>query len=400
MSYKKSKEAVKRTFVDPFLNLKRNLLYLGTFLGVFGFGVMNTVSSYDLGTAGLMSIMGYFAPSLLLAGFVYWPLLYMGYSSADGIKWRSFVLALQALSIVAFAYTPPHPVYQGLAFGVTMSPFWTAHHIAMVQNTTKGNRGYEVSIGQFIFLTSGVVAAITSAHFLENMRLQTGLLIALGALLGGTLCLMISSNIVRQHTVRHFIKECKSIVTDNPYMARRIVSQSLFDMPSFTLAALMHIMGISPTIMATVIIARLVLMFFLSPLIGTLAHKHRKNGYGLGLSLVSVAWFILCVAPDQSLAFFLCLIFYAIGMNIASSSLMTGLYEKQSYATMLWSEVFLAIGRGSSMLLFIPIMYYNVRLYLMVLSALALAIFIINRKWLKKYAQEALSKGEVGHEKV
>lgn len=393
MIAKKHITAIRRTFVDPFQDLRRNLLYLGTFLGVFGFGVMNTISAYDLGTAGFAAIMSYFAPSLLLAAFIYWPLLYMGFSAFDGLKWRSTVFIIQGLSILAFMNAPEEPLIQGLVFGVSMSPFWTVHHIAMTQNTTKGNRGYEVSIGQFVFLVGGVFAAITSASFLESASPQAGQIIALSMLLSGTICLLGSSKILRQHSIRHYVKECRRIVNDNPYMARRIISQSLFDMPSFTIAALMHIMGISPTILATIIVARLVVMFLLSPVIGTMAHKHRKHGYGIGLALAGAGWLVLSIAPDQGVSFFLCLMLFVIGMSFASGSLMAGLYEKQSYATMMWSEVFLGIGRAAGMLFLIPIMFYDVKIYLYTLTAISFAIFAFNRRWLKKYVSEATPEG-------
>lgn len=389
----KSSRAITRTFVDPFRDFRRNLLFLGTFLGVFGYAVMNTISAYDLGTVGLAAILAYFAPSLLLAAFVYWPLLYMGFSAFDGVKWRVTVFIIQGLSIFAFMKVPHEPLIQGLVFGLSMSPFWTAHHIAMAQNTTKGNRGYEVSIGQFIFLIGGVLAAIISANFLENANPQTGQITALVTLLGGTLCLLSSSKIIRQHSVKHYISECRRIANDHPYMARRIISQSLFDMPTFTIAALMHIMGLSPTLLATIIVARLFVMFLLSPVIGTLAHKHRKHGYGIGLALAGAGWLILSLAPDQGLAFFLCLMLFVIGMSFASSSLMTGLYEKQSYATMMWSEVFLGTGRAAGMIFLIPIMYYDVKIYLYVLTAISFALMIFNRRWLKRYAQEVATEG-------
>ncbi len=394
MKAKNPLAAVRRTFVDPFRDLKRNLLYLGTFLGVYGFALMNTISSYDLGTAGLVAIMSYFGPSLLLAAFVYWPLLYLGFSAVDGVKWRLFVFMLQGLSIIAFINAPQEPLIQGLVFGVSMSPFWTAHHIAMTQNTTKGNRGYEVSIGHFIFMTGGVFSALTSAYFLQMVSPQTGQMIALATLLTGTTCLFAASKIIRQHTAKHFISECRRVAKDNPYMARRIVSQSLFDMSTYTIAGLMHIMGISPTILAVIIVARLAIMFVLSPVIGTMAHKHRKHGYGIGLALAGCGWFILSLAPDQGIAFFLCLMLFVIGMSFASSSLMTGLYEKQSYATMMWSEVFLGIGRASGMIFLIPIMYYDVKIYLYILTALSFAIFAFNRRWLKTYATEVAEEGQ------
>ena len=263
-----------------------------------------------------------------------------------------------------------------------------ARHIAMVQNTTKGNRGYEVSIGHFIFLISGVVSAITTAHFLETSSQATGLKLALVSLVAGTLCLLLSSRIVRQHSIRKFVQECRKVVSENPYLARRIISQSLFDMPSFTMAALMHLMGISPTVMASIIVARLLVMFFLAPLIGTIAQKHRKHGYGIGLGIVGLGWLVLALAPDQSGAFFLCSLLYAIGMSFASTSLMSGLYEMQSYGTMMWSELFLAIGRSAGLLFLVPLMFYDAQVYLFSLSALSFLIFIFNRRWVVMYTNE------------
>lgn len=92
--------------------------------------------------------------------------------------------------------------------------------------------------------------------------------------------------------------------------------------------------------------------------------------------------------------------FITIGISIAGSSLMTGLYQMQSYATMMWSEVFLAIGRGVGLLLLVPIMYIHVRLYLCVLAAVALGLFVVNRRWLKTYKNEVLTEGPSADEKI
>lgn len=386
MNAKAKLSAVKRTFYDPFKDFKRSLAYFGTFLGVFGFALLNTVSAYDLGTSGYAAILAYFAPSLIAAGFIYWPLLYMGFSAIDGLKWRFFVIILQALGLAGFVMAPADPLIQGLASGITLSPFWCIYHVAMVQNTSDGNRGFEVSVSQFIFLLAGVASGLSTAHFLEGHQSFWALVISLGSLLTGTGCLLGSSKIIRQHSPRHFIEECKKIVFDNPYMARRIISQSLFDMPSFTIAAMMSLMGISPTILATILVSRLGLMFFISPVIGNLAHKNRKHGFGIGLALIGLGWIALAIAPDQSAAYFVCLILYAVGSNFANASLATGLYEMKSYASMMWSEFFLAVGRSFGLIFLIPLLYYDVKVYLVTLALMSGVIFVFNRQWQRKWS--------------
>ncbi|MFA6279776.1 MAG: hypothetical protein WC612_03155 [Bdellovibrionales bacterium] len=387
MPASKPRHAAKRTYFDPFKDIKRTLVLLGTFLGVFGFGLVNVFSSYDLSAGGYGSLVSYFAPALLLAGFIYWPLLYMGFSVADGMKWRFFIFAFQMAAIAGYLIAPAQPFWRGLAAGIVLAPFWTAHHIAMVQNTTKDNRGFEVALSQFFMLLSGVATALFAAHYLKEANPLVAITLALSSLMTGTGCFLLTSRCVRQKTVTGYIKECKDTARDNPYMARRIISQSLFEASSFTFAALMFLVGISPTIMATILIARLVLMAFLSPLVGKIAHNHRHHGYAIGLGFIGVAMLILAIDPSLSLVFLAFLILYGIGMNFSNGALASGLYEMQSYATMMWSEVYMATGRAIGIIVFVPIMFVNVRVYLLALAALAAALYVFNRRWQRKWAE-------------
>lgn len=387
MPASKPRHAAKRTYLDPFKDIKRVLVFLGTFLGVFGFGLVNVFSAYDLSAGGYGQLAAYFAPALLLAGFIYWPLLYMGFSTRDGLKWRFFIFAFQLAAIAGYLIAPAQPFWRGLAAGIVLAPFWTAHHIAMVQNTTKENRGFEVALSQFIILLSGVATALFAAHYLKEDNPLIAITIALSALMAGTGCFLLSSRCVRQNTALAFIKECKTIAHDNPYMKRRIISQSLFETSSFTFASLMFLVGISPTIMATLLIARLVLMAFLSPLVGKIAHNHRHQGYAIGLGFISVAMLVLATAPSLSLVFLAFLILFGIGMNFSNGALASGLYEMQSYATMMWSEVYMATGRAIGLVLFVPLMFINVTVYLLVLAALAATLYIFNRRWQRRWSE-------------
>ncbi|MGE4350610.1 MAG: hypothetical protein AB7E52_00290 [Bdellovibrionales bacterium] len=379
------RSAFVRTYILPFLDMRRNLVFLGTFLGLFGYNLVLTVSTYDLASAGYWDILAYFAGAFILTGFVYWPLLYMGFSALDGVAWRAFIFLTQLLSMLAYIYISVGPVLLGLISGVLLAPFWCVHHIAMVQNTSKENRGYEVTLSMLITTGAAVIASALSGYYLEiqNESMANGLALAGMAL--GTLCLLLASKIIRQHSMRAFIGECRRIIKLNPYMARRILSQSVYDIPSLTIASLMYLMGLSPTIMATVFIARLAVMFVISPFIGTVAHTYRRHAYAIGLALIGVAWVLLACAPPNGITFFAFIMLYGIGLRFANSSLMTGLYEMQSYASMLWTETFWAIGRIGGLFALTPLMFYNTYLYLFVLVGLTGLIFVLNRKWQQTY---------------
>jgi len=378
--------AIKRTYVHPFLDFKRNLVFLGTFLGMYGFALVNTVASYDLGGADFSSLLAFFGPSLLVAGILYWPLLYMGFSAYDSVLWRVFLFVIQLAGLICFTQAPADPLVQGFISGVMLAPFWCTHHIAMVQNTSHENRGYEVSLGMFIAMGSGVLSAVTSGYYLEVTKPVIAITISLVCMMLGTLCFLISMKIVRQHSVSSYIKESWRVAKDNPYMIRRIVSHSFFDIPTLAIAAIMSKVGISPVSMATLLIARLILMAFLSPTIGTVAHKYRKQGYGIGLFLIGAAWGLLAIEPSSEIIFFSFLIVFNFGLRIADGSLMTGLYEMQSYASMMWSEVYMTVGRVVSLIVLMPLLYLNLTAYLIVLALLSLAIFVVNRKWQLKWA--------------
>jgi hypothetical protein len=233
---------------------------------------------------------------------------------------------------------------------------------------------------------SSLLSAVTSGYYLEIADQNMAIIISLAAMMLGTLCFLLSMNIVRQHSLRHYVNECKRVARENPYMIRRIVSHSFFDLPTLAVAAIMQMVGISPTIMATILIVRLAVMAVISPMIGTIAHTYRKHGYGLGLLLIGVSWLMLAIAPEHALVFMAFLILFNIGNRVADSSLMTGLYEMQSYASMMWSEVYMSIGRVVSLLLLMPLLYYNVTLYLVVLGALSGLIFITNRRWQRRWS--------------
>ncbi|MDD3182571.1 MAG: hypothetical protein PHD48_07210 [Alphaproteobacteria bacterium] len=379
-------DSLRRTFIDPFTNLRRTLVYLGTFFGLFGYNLVVTVSTYDLSTAGYATILSYFFGAFIIAGFIYWPLLYLGFSSIDSLAWRVFLCLLQLVSILLYMNVPSDPVWIGIVSGVMLSPFWCTNHIAMVQNTTKENRGYEVSVSILFSTIAAVLSALCSGYFLETNGQTIANFVALTSMMIATASFLFATKIIRQHTALDYIKECRRVLNANPYMARRILSQSVYDIPSLTIVSLMHLVGISPTIMATVMVARLILTFFLAAPIGTLAHNHRKHAYAMGLVAIGVSWLCLAVAPEYGFTFFVFMMIYGTGLRMAGSSLMTGLYEMQSYASMMWTEVFWAIGRVAGLLVLTPLMFYNVTLYLIVLAILTLIIYLMNRSWQKTYA--------------
>jgi len=387
MTFRESKGSIARTYIHPFLDWKRSFVFLGTFLGMYGFALVNTVASYDIASTNYASLLMFFVPSLLVAGFVYWPLLYMGFSVLDSLAWRLFISLIQVAGLLFYIYAPSDPLIQGFISGVMLAPFWCVHHIAMVQNTTQENRGYEVSLGMFIAMGSGVLSALTSGYYLTEGDPVTAISVALVSMLAGTTSFMLAMRVQRQNTAQGYLAECKRVMNDNPYMLRRIVSHSLFDIPTLAIAAIMSKTGISPASMTLLLIARLFLMSLLSPSIGTIAHKFRKQGYGIGLFVIAIAWGLLAIAPSSVLLFFVFLILFNCGIRIADSSLMTGLYEMQSYASMMWSEVYMSIGRIVSLIALMPLLYVDVRLYLIVLALLSLSVFAFNRKWQIRWAE-------------
>jgi len=380
------RHAATRTYIDPFLDFKRNLVFLGSFLGVLGFNLANTFSAYDLGGAGYGDLIAYFGPALLFAGFLYWPLLYMGFGVADGLAWRVFLIGLQLAASIAFVAAPPDPFWRGLAASIVQAPFWCIHHMAMVQNTTQDNRGFEVALSNFIIMLSVLTAAFTAAHFLNDADSTTALLLAFSSGTCGTLCLLIATRCAEKKTAKAYVKASAAIARDNPYMARRIISKSIFEGTTFTIAALMVLVGLSPTIMATILALRLGVMFVLSPLIGRVAHSHRKYGYAIGLALLGASWIILATSPSNPFVFGFFLILCATGIALADSSLVSGLYEMQSYASMMWCEIYLAVGRAIGFLLFVPLMYVNVTLYLFSLSGLAAILYVFNHRWQARWS--------------
>lgn len=378
--------SIYRTYIEPFKDLNRSLTFLGGFLGVLGFFLINNLSAYAFATDGYVGVISYFLPALIVTGLIYWPMLYAGFSAFDGMAWRIGLCVTQLLAVVYYISSTHTPIVQGVMSGIVMAPFWCIYHVAMAQNTSKENRGFEVTLSLLINAVGCLAAAGIIAYFLTNQTQETAAIIAMCSLMAGTLCLLFANKIVRQHSVKEFIKESLKVAHDNPYMIRRIIAEGAFEIPKFTFAALMFVMGHSALNMALVLAAQIITMFFLSPLIGKFAHMHRKESFGIGLLIMGLGWLVIAVAPAYLLSFFISLILYAIGATFADSSLKAGIYEMQQYASMMWTEFYLAVSRVAALFLLLPLLYYNPTVYLVTLTCLAGVLFFMNKHWQKRYA--------------
>lgn len=376
---------LKRTFLHPFQNWRRSATFLGVFSGCFGFTLVNVTSAYDLGGDGLVPLLSYFGTSMALAGFILYPLLYMGFCTFDSVTWRILVLASQALAFIAFLILPKQAIYQGLAAGLLASPFWTAYHIAMVQNTTQENRAFEISLSSFLGVCGSTAAVVVSGILLTRTHVQTAIDASFGALFLGSLSILVATKRKHNASIRTFLTQARALVNDNPYLVRRIIAQSIVEMPSFILAALMHVLNFSAAMTSVMLASRIAAEFLLAPAVGHFVHTRRNKGFGLGMLLIGGAWLFLLVSPKDSISVIIFMIGFGMGLRFAFNSLTSGLYEMQKYASMMWCEVFLCVGRSLCMIFIIPLLYYDPRLYMLALAVLAALFIVFNRIWMRKW---------------
>ena len=370
-----------RTFIHPFQDWRRSATFFGIILGCFGFSLVNVTSAYDLGGEGLWSLLSYFMPALLFSGFVLWPLLYLGFSTIDSLLWRVFILIAQTLTLALFLNWSHEPLIQGFAAAILMAPFWTAFHIAMVQNTTANNRGFEVSLAGLLGGSGSILGTVAYGLLVSHGLATAAVIIALIAMLSGTILLLLASQRQINGSVQTFMQEAQRIMSQNPQLMKRLASLGLFDAPGFTMAALMHTLNFSVATISAILASRILSEFLLTPLVGHLAHNHRNKGFKIGVTIIGLAWLFLCLSPQNALAFLIFLISSAMGSKVAGNSVNTALYETQTYASMMLAEFLLAVGRGLGLLLLLPILYFDSQSYMLAVVITAAGLFFIDGRF-------------------
>jgi hypothetical protein len=385
MSALQIRSLLSRTFWAPFMSWRRSAVLMASFLGSFGFSLIMVVPAYDLSTVGLKAMMAYFLPVFMVSGFLLYPLLYAGFSMFDSSRWRIGILAAQSVALILYVILPQDPLSRGLAGAVIMAPFWCAYHIAMIQNTTEDNRSFEVALAGVLYLAGGVLGYFASGASLAYGLQGAAFIAAFLSLALATGSALVAPTFMPSGTLKAFLLACHRVLAANPYIVPRIVAQSLLEMPGLVMAALMRLLNFPPSVMAGMLIARLVLSFAFAPVWGHFVRKHKSAGFGLAFSMVGIAWLFLFFFAGSTVAFFVFLLVYGLGTSLADNSLSTGLYGIQSYAVIVWNEILNAAGRGVFLLFLLPLLYASVQLYLIALCGVCVLLLVLDGLWKRKW---------------
>ncbi len=354
------KQLLIRTFINPLRNWRRTLIYAGIFLGVMGFGLLNMVSAYDFAGGSTQDLITYFAALHMPLCFVLAPLLYAGFTVFEGRTWRGSLFLLQCAALCVFLLMPHLPLYQGLAGALLAAPFWTAYHIGMVQNTSDGDTGFEVSLAGLFAMAGGIVALGIGGLVLTQQAGHLGAIIALGCLLAGTACVLSASRIRARGTLQDFLASAKRIARENRFLTLQVAMLGLFDIPSFALLALMREVQFAPVLATALLTTRIIVNFVLAPWLGKAVNSLSAHAVRYGFAFVFVGWGILLVTGYYSLAFIPALLLYGFGQRLVGGVVDVSWYRMRNYASMALHEIFLGVGRIIGFILFLPLLKISV----------------------------------------
>lgn len=367
-----------RTFVTPLRNWRRTLIYAGIFLGVMGFGLLNMVSAYDFASGSSLDLIAYFAALHLPLCFLLAPSLYIGFTIFEGRGWRFTIFLLQVAALGLFLTVPHMPIYQGLAGAFLSAPFWTAYHIGMVQNTSDGETGFEVSMAGLFAMVGGIIALGIGGVTLTDSAGHLGAIIALSCLLAGTACMLLASRVRARGTLLEFFASAQRIARENRFLTLQVAMLGLFDVPAYALLALMREVQFVPALATALLVTRALANFLLAPWLGKTANNLSSHAVRYGFGFVFIGWGILLASGYYSLAFIPALLIYGFGQRLVGGVVDVSWYRMRNYASMALHEIFLGVGRALAFVLFLPLLKVNVSWYAATIMATCLACLLLN----------------------
>ena len=383
---------LSRTFIDPLRNWRRAVIYGSVFLGQTGFTLINSVSAYDyagqIPTQGIAPLLTFALVFYIMLGPVVSPLVYAGFSLADGRRFRVALVLFEAAAFALYLWLPATPVLRGIAAALLSGPFWCAYNIGMIQNTTDDNMGFEVNLIGVFSLWGNIAALGLGGLALTLGHVEWSTAFALVAQLVATAGMLGASRIAARQNWADFKTELRDIARAKPFLMRRVAVQAAFHVPSQTMLATMHLANFPASLSSLLVTIRAIAGFVLAPLLGKLANRFSRSDFAWGLAFITGSCLLLMGARYAAIAFIAFLLLYSFGFTLTGNSIAVSWYRMRSYASMAWHEIMTGLGRAVGALLFLLLLPLGLDVYFCGIMLFCAAALGLDRWWAKQWSGE------------
>lgn len=246
------------------------------------------------------------------------------------------------------------------AIGASMSvPFWVAYHTAMVMNTTGGNRGNEVVVGDAGLKIGSVIGSLLGGVALMFDMHQIAIITAAFLTCGGTAILI--RNLLKQSWVALPSTETPptvmGIIFGSPMRTVLTILDGAVYNFTFMLAPVwLKILGLGGMMVGVVNSLSVVLNVIVAPLVGMMANKGDSREVSVG-SVLSLAGWLPWAAFSSPLLLAGTYLFWSAGAQFTGLGLMCRWYEVRSVHALAAREILLGVGRILSCVTMLPILY-------------------------------------------
>lgn len=371
---------LRETYIKPFSEPKRCLTYLGMFLGNFGYNLILIAVPLSYSRDNPTGMILFYGMMFSAMGLLYFPLLYTGFGTRDGIVWRVFLFAFQLLCFVPLFHGGAGFYINGLICGLISTVYWGQFHIAMRNTTTDAKRGYQVVLADNIGIIALALSAWVSVHYADVTFRNLILICACLGMFTGGLCFTLVSPCFRDVTLRGYVTRTRAVLRQQIGLMLRILQRSLLATTDLILPALMYILHYQASTIGLFIILRTIIQTALSPVIATLIQGRRINEYMIGLAVCVLGWLILAVGLHIDATLLLFIVVNATGMRILNNANSVRLYAAGNYSALMLNEGFLAIGRITTIAAFIPLLFWNPLAFVLAMLAMAAAFVALETR--------------------
>ena len=375
-----AKQALTRTFIEPWLCRKKRWLYFSTLLANIGLSMLTLFLTFDIAGLGLYPLLCYF---LMVFSFGYGfilPCCFLLLGIIGFKKLFALLITSQGMMLCIFLYLENYPFwFVGLFQIMLNNAFIMAYHVSMMLHTSDSNRGSEVALGEAGLTSGSVIGSFAGGMALAFSDKYFVLLFASLIVPLATASIMLALIKHERELGKkgdscfksdHSLKSCLDELRKNPANSYATMAEGCFNAATFiTMPVWLKILGVSGLAVGTISALRVILQLLLAPFLGALVDRDNGNEVKFGAILNFIGWIPWLFIQSPVLLLY-SLIFWTSGNYLYASGLICRWYESRTLASMAAREVLLGVGRTVVLIIVTPLMFFSLQ------SFISAAIFI------------------------
>lgn len=380
------KKHIQNGFIEPFKNKAMIPMYLGSLFALIGMTIPQLYLAFDYASAGMEQIIEHMVWRLVIGSVVFMAAWLIMLSKFGPKPFLIIVATAQLVSLIALSIVGIEGtiIIVTLLFVTLATGFWAMFHGAMSIAVSNHNSGNEISLAGVMMSIGVIIGSTVGGLTLHYQRgdialFLGGVLMFLGTLCIGLYMLKHAGKTIANVSLYGENEGIESYLT--PYRRQKMFfsafegfNQSVIDFLSPIWLMLLSLNGLAIGFITAV---SAFLKLVLSPLFGHLANMGRDGTHNkdlqYGLSLKALGW-LPWLFIKNPLIFLISNIFWGAGSHLYAVGLSSRWYKDRSVLGLIIREVCLGVGRLVAILIFIPLMYWDIDVFFKLVIAISLAM--------------------------